>query len=116
VHDILLRVTIADRHFLGPGKVRLLELIKETGSISAAARAMDMSYRRAWMLVQSMNDGFGVPVLTSAVGGSRGGGAHLTAFGEEVIVRYRRMEARTRAAIAADMAALRVNRTRSARR
>jgi molybdate transport system regulatory protein len=116
LNDILLRVTIAEGHFLGPGKVRLLELVAETGSISAAARAMNMSYRRAWMLVQSMNDGFGLPVLTSAVGGSRGGGATVTAFGKEVILRYRRMESRTRAAIAADVAALRVSRARSAQR
>ena len=116
MNDILLRVTIAEGHFLGPGKVRLLELVGETGSISAAARAMNMSYRRAWMLVQSMNDAFGVPVLTSAVGGSRGGGATVTVFGKEVIARYRRMEARTRAAIAADAAALRVSRARSAQR
>lgn len=114
--DILLRVTIAEGHFLGPGKVRLLELIAETGSISAAARAMEMSYRRAWMLVRSMNEGFGVPVLTPSVGGSRGGGATITAFGREVISRYRRMEARARTAIAADVAALRVSRDRAARR
>ncbi len=106
LQDVMLRITIGENSFLGPGKVRLLELIGETGSISAAARLLDMSYRRAWLLVESMNTAFREPVLTSAVGGRQGGGATLTAFGREVVTRYRRMEARARAAIAADVAAL----------
>jgi molybdate transport system regulatory protein len=107
VNDVMLRVTIGDDSFLGPGKVRLLELIEETGSISAAARLLDMSYRRAWLLVDSLNTAFREPVLTAAVGGRQGGGAALTPFGREVVERYRRMETRARTAIAADVAALR---------
>lgn len=107
MHELMLRVVVTDDHFLGPGKVRLLELIDQTGSISAAARLLDMSYRRAWLLVDSLNAAFREPVLTSAVGGRQGGGAALTALGREVVTRYRRMESRTRAAIAADVEALR---------
>jgi molybdate transport system regulatory protein len=103
----MLRVTIGNNSFLGPGKVRLLELIDETGSISAAARLLDMSYRRAWLLADSLNKDFREPVLSSAVGGHHGGGAALTPFGREVVTRYRRMETRARAAIAADVGALR---------
>src|SRR5262245_65423186 len=103
----MLRVTLNRNHFLGPGKVRLLELIDETGSISAAARLMEMSYRRAWLLVDSMNVAFRAPVLTAAAGGTQGGGAVLTAFGREVVTRYLRMEETARNAISADLAALR---------
>src|SRR5262245_27401540 len=102
----MLRVSIGEGHSLGPGKVRLLELIDETGSISAAGRQMDMSYRRAWLLVDSMNTGFREPVVTTAAGGAKGGGALLTPFGRELMTRYRRMESNALAAIAADMKAL----------
>jgi molybdate transport system regulatory protein len=107
LHEIMLRVTVGENSFLGPGKVRLLELIDETGSISAAARALEMSYRRAWLLVDSLNATFREPVLTAAIGGKQGGGATLTAFGRQVVARYRHMEAMARAAIAADVRALR---------
>src|SRR5215475_3615443 len=106
MQDVMLRVALASRHHIGPGKVRLLELIHEHGSISAAARAMDMSYRRAWLLVENMNTMFREPVLTPAVGGTQGGGAVLTRLGREIIVRFRRMEAATKKAIAGDLAAL----------
>ena len=68
---------------LGPGKVKLLECITETGSISAAARAMDMSYRRAWLLVAELNQGFRKPVIAAQTGGKGGGRAELTAFGHD---------------------------------
>jgi molybdate transport system regulatory protein len=110
--ELMLRVVLAKGNHLGPGKVRLLELIDELGSISAAARAMAMSYRRAWLLVDSMNTAFREPVLSSAVGGKAGGGAALTPFGREVIARFRHMEATSRKAIARDLAALRA-RTKS---
>lgn len=113
--ELMLRVALTEEHHLGPGKVRLLELIDERGSISAAARAMAMSYRRAWLLIDSMNAAFRDPVITSAVGGKAGGGAALTPFGREVIARFRRMEATTRKAIAADFTALR-GRTKTAAR
>jgi molybdate transport system regulatory protein len=86
--------------------VRLLELVRETGSISAAGRAMDMSYRRAWMLVESLNSCFRQPVVTTRLGGRRGGGASVTAFGEEVIARYRQMETLAGRTLARDIAAL----------
>jgi molybdate transport system regulatory protein len=106
MQDLMLRVALTSRHHIGPGKVRLLELIDELGSISAAARAMEMSYRRAWLLVENMNTMFRAPVLTPAVGGMQGGGAALTRLGREIIARFRRMEATTRKAIAGDLAAL----------
>ena len=75
---------------LGPGKIRLLELIASHGSISEAARAMDMSYRRAWLLVADLNKNFREPVTSTQTGGKGGGHARLTTFGEELIRRYRR--------------------------
>ncbi|MFC7400381.1 winged helix-turn-helix domain-containing protein [Chelatococcus sp. GCM10030263] len=72
--------------------MRLMELIGETGSISAAGRAMGMSYRRAWLLVDSLNRAFRAPVVATQHGGTRGGGAALTEFGVEIVERYRLME------------------------
>lgn len=77
---------------LGPGKVRLLELIGETGSISAAARAMGMSYRRAWALVESLNASFAGPLVAARPGGAGGGGAALLPLGAEVARLYRALE------------------------
>ena len=77
---------------LGPGKVRLLELIAETGSISAAARQMEMSYRRAWLLIDDMNRCFRHAVVHAKPGGSQGGGAVLTKFGSDLIRDYRAIE------------------------
>jgi len=84
-----LRVDLTPDFRLGPGKVRLLELIGHSGSISAAGRAMEMSYRRTWLLVEEMNVAFRRPVVETARGGKRGGGAELTSFGREVVERYR---------------------------
>ena len=77
---------------LGPGKVRLLELIAETGSISAAARQMEMSYRRAWLLIDDMNQCFRDAVVSARPGGSQGGGAVLTKFGAGLVRDYRAIE------------------------
>ena len=77
---------------LGPGKIRLLELVSETGSISAAARKMDMSYRRAWLLMDELNHMFGRDVIETAAGGSGGGGAKVTDFGARVILVFRELE------------------------
>jgi molybdate transport system regulatory protein len=77
---------------LGPGKVRLLEAIHKTGSISQAGRSLGMSYRRAWLLVDDLNQCFREPVVTTQPGGVRGGGAALTRFGRELIKRYRSIE------------------------
>lgn len=105
-----LRVVLAPDVFLGPGKADLLEGIAETGSISAAGRRLNMSYKRAWMLVETLNGYFAKPLVTAATGGKAGGGAQLTALGEEVLARYRRMAAATEKAIAEDVAALRKKR------
>jgi molybdate transport system regulatory protein len=79
---------------IGPGKAKLLESIRDTGSISAAAREMRMDYKRAWVLLDSMNQAFIEPVVTAAPGGAGGGGAVLTAFGAEVLERYNRIYTR----------------------
>ena len=89
---------------LGPGKVDLLEAIARKGSISAAAREMDMSYRRAWLLVETMNRSFRQPLVGAAKGGRHGGGAVLTPSGKEALARYRAMEARAGRLLARDMA------------
>lgn len=98
---------------MGRGKMELLEHIRETGSISAAGRAMDMSYRRAWLLVSDMNRMFKVPVVESQRGGQRGGGAALTPFGEELLLRFRHMEEAVRTALAGDLAWLEGNRSQA---
>ena len=77
---------------MGPGKAELLARIDEAGSISAAGRAMGMSYKRAWSLVEEMNAAFARPVVDSSRGGRQGGGAVLTATGREVLARFRRLE------------------------
>ena len=91
---------------IGPGKARLLESIRDTGSISAAARDMRMSYKRAWLLLDSMNQAFTAPLVAAAPGGAGGGGASLTAFGAEVLERYRRLHRIAEAHAAEDLAAL----------
>jgi molybdate transport system regulatory protein len=102
-----LRIVLEPGMALGPGKIDLLESIKETGSISAAGKRMRMSYRRAWLLVDELNGYFSGPLVEASKGGADGGGAALTAFGKDVLERYRRMEARTADAIKAELAALR---------
>jgi molybdate transport system regulatory protein len=91
---------------IGPGKAKLLESIRDTGSISAAARDMGMSYKRAWVLLDSINQAFIEPVVTAAPGGTGGGGAILTAFGTEVLERYRRILDRAETAATDDLTAL----------
>jgi molybdate transport system regulatory protein len=88
---------------MGPGKAELIERIAETGSISAAARAMGMSYRRAWQLVEALNAAFKEPVIVTAVGGERGGGARVTPYGRRLAVLFRKLEGKASAAIAADL-------------
>jgi molybdate transport system regulatory protein len=91
---------------IGPGKAALLESIRDTGSISAAARDMGMSYKRAWMLLDSINQAFTEPVVTAAPGGAGGGGAVLTPFGAEVLERYRRILDHAANSAADDLTAL----------
>lgn len=88
---------------MGPGKAELVERIAETGSISAAARGLGMSYRRAWQLVEALNRDFREPVVLTAIGGKRGGGARVTPFGTAVVTAFRQMEGKASAAIAADL-------------
>jgi molybdate transport system regulatory protein len=102
-----LKIALTDEVLLGPGKAQLLSLVAETGSISAAARAMSMSYRRAWMLIDELNRTFKSPVVTTAKGGRGGGGsAVLTPVGALIIKRYAAIMAKTEKAIAADIKAL----------
>jgi len=89
-----LRVLLGAAVAIGHGKADLLDAIAEAGSISAAAKRMGMSYRRAWLLVDTMNGSFRGPLVASARGGSGGGGAKLTALGREVLARYRAMESK----------------------
>jgi molybdate transport system regulatory protein len=101
-----LRIDFRPKGAVGPGKIALLEAVARDGSISAAARSLDMSYRRAWLLIDSMNALFRHPVVTTAAGGRHGGGAELTGFGRDLIARYRKMEAEAGLALAAHIAAL----------
>jgi molybdate transport system regulatory protein len=105
---LTLRVDVAGHHTLGPGKIRLLELVGEQGSISGAGRAMGMSYRRAWMLVENLNTLFSSPLVAARPGGAGGGGAELLPLGQEVVRRYRAMEAAATAAAARELEALRL--------
>ena len=93
-----MRVMAGDIIAIGPGKIELLETINETKSIAAAAKSLGMSYRRAWQLVSEMNGALIEPVVTTAKGGSHGGGAGLSPTGIQVIKHYRAMEAAARAA------------------
>ncbi|WP_137136779.1 winged helix-turn-helix domain-containing protein [Rhizobium sp. FKY42] len=99
----LLKVSFPPGERLGRGKIELLEHIRDTGSISAAGRRMDMSYRRAWLLVDAINTMFEEPSVESQRGGKQGGGAQLTEFGEELISRFRHMEEILQNALADDL-------------
>lgn len=87
-----MRLDLASGERIGPGKIALLEAIRSTGSISAAARQLRMSYRRAWLLVEEVNAALREPAVASAAGGHRGGGAVVTPVGEQVIELYRSIE------------------------
>ncbi|WP_372603141.1 winged helix-turn-helix domain-containing protein [Actibacterium sp.] len=106
-----LRLTLPGDVPFGPGKADLLQGISETGSISAAGRAMSMSYRRAWTLVEEMNAAFATPLVETSRGGAEGGGAKLSQQGIAMLALYRRMQrdaetvtAQTRAGVAAMLA------------
>lgn len=100
-----LRIDLGPRR-VGPGKIAILEAIAREGSISAAARGLRMSYRRAWELVEDLNATFGRPVVAASAGGSRGGGARLTPLGEEVITCFRAAESAATEAAAPHLARL----------
>lgn len=90
---LTLRLISGDAIAMGPGKADLLDAIAATGSIAAAARRMGLSYRRAWLLVDTMNAAFAAPLVAASKGGEGGGGAALTTLGSEVVRRYRAMTA-----------------------
>ena len=89
---LTLRVDFGSSRSIGPGKIRLLEAVARTGSISQAGRELDMSYRRAWLLIDDMNQCFRHAVVSARPGGSQGGGAVLTEFGTELVRDYRAIE------------------------
>ena len=91
-----IRIDLASGDRIGPGKVALLEAIQSTGSISAGARALGMSYRRAWLLVEDVNYALREPAVTAETGGHSGGGAVLTPVGRRVIALYRAIEIKAR--------------------
>ena len=103
---LTLRLDFAPGRAIGHGKIRLLEAVRDHGSISAAGRAMGMSYRRAWLLIDELNHIFEEPVIDAKHGGAGGGGAELTPFGHRVVERYRSIGAKAHAAAAADLDAL----------
>ncbi len=98
-----LRIRKGPHVAIGPGKIALLEAIEATGSITAAAKSLGMSYRRAWLLIDEMNTCMRDPVVATATGGLKGGGSELTAAGHEVVERYRAIQSRARAAVADDL-------------
>ena len=98
---LTVRVDLGEDRAIGPGKIRLLEAIRDTGSITKGGIALGMSYRRAWLLVDDLNNCFREPVVSTHAGGSHGGGAALTVFGSRLIDQYRAIEAEAHAATAA---------------
>jgi molybdate transport system regulatory protein len=101
-----IRVDLASGARIGPGKVAVLEAIALSGSISGAGRALHISYRRTWELVEDLNATLGAPVVQTAAGGSGGGGASLTELGQAVVTRYRAIEAECEAAAKKHLTAL----------
>jgi len=101
-----MRVTDGDKIAVGPGKIALLEAIGNTGSITAAAKSLDMSYRRAWLLLDELNHSLERPAVDSAKGGLQGGGSSLTEVGRLLITLYRRIEQRAEASCRDDITRL----------
>jgi molybdate transport system regulatory protein len=100
-----LRILMGAAVALGPGKADLLDAVDQAGSISAAARAMGMSYRRAWILIEAVNRDFKEPLVETSAGGSGGGGARVTAAGHEALRRYRAMEDKATKAVKKEISA-----------
>lgn len=90
-------------HGLGPGMAQMLEGVAKHGSIRKSAAAMAMSYRKAWLLIQNMQESFGGPVVTTSIGGNEGGGAALTVLGKTLLATFRRIEARAARATVSDV-------------
>ncbi len=106
IDSLSIRLDLASGARIGPGKVAVLEEIARSGSISAAGRALHISYRRTWELVEDLNRSLGTPVVQAAAGGSGGGGAALTRAGRAVVEHYRAIEQDTAAAARKHLAAL----------
>jgi molybdate transport system regulatory protein len=98
-----MRVTRGDAIAVGPGKIALLEALQRTHSINGAAKALGMSYRRAWLLVDELNAALCEPAVRSATGGAHGGGSELTAAGTELVRLYRAIEQRAQQACALEI-------------
>ena len=111
--QLSLRIDLDGEDRIGPGKIELLEQIREQGSISGAGRAMDMSYKRAWDLVVEINRICRHPAVEPLAGGKNGGGAMLTPFGEKLVARYRKIERDAARAVHKDLEALKGDITRS---
>ena len=103
---IRIRIPFGDDYAIGPGKADLLEAIQRTGSISAAGRELKMSYRRAWLLVDTMNRCFQQPLVETSTGGASGGGALVTELGRDVLRRFRTIEHKAAESIGEDLAEL----------
>jgi len=103
---LTIRIDFDDGSGLGPGKVQLLELVAETGSIRKAAAQLGMSYRKAWLLLQALKGTFGTALIETASGGKSGGGTSLTAAGRKVVIRYRSLERAATEAASPDLKAL----------
>jgi molybdate transport system regulatory protein len=101
-----IRIDLASGDRIGPGKIALLEAIRSTGSISAAARSIGMSYRRAWLLVEEINQTLREPAVKAETGGARGGGAVVTAVGERMVDLYRAIETQARTATGGEFRAM----------
>ena len=101
-----MRIRHADAVAIGPGKIDLLEAVREHGSISAAARTLGMSYRRAWLLIDELNRTLKSPATTSETGGTAGGGCVLTPVGEKIVRLYRDIEIEAASACATQISAL----------
>jgi molybdate transport system regulatory protein len=101
-----IRIDLASGDRIGPGKIALLEAIRSTGSISAGARSLGMSYRRAWLLVEEVNHMLREPAVTAETGGRSGGGAALTPVGQRVINLYRAIETQARTAAGEEFRAM----------
>lgn len=99
-------ISIGSDIVLGPGKIEILRKLSEGHSISSAARELGMTYKRAWALIDTLNKGFGRPVVEAISGGKGGGGAHLTTLGQELVVRYLELEQKLASAAKPDLEAL----------
>lgn len=110
--SIKIRLYLNDKVALGPGKADLLDAIMQNGSISAAGRAMEMSYKLAWDLINTMNESFANPIVVTSKGGSHGGGAEVTEFGQQILKQYRQAQLNAEKAIEAEMLSLSQHLTR----